>query len=378
LRWDFVFQRPQHLMSRAARGRRIFFWEEPEWMTPAERADGVPDLRLQTTQHGVTVATPLLRSGMDESSAIQAQRCLLDRLLRTEKITDPVLWYYTPQALPFSNHVVTQRPIVYDCMDELSAFLGADPSLPGRERALLDRADVVFTGGFSLYEVKRHQHGNVYPFPSGVDVAHFRPARRGLPEPADQRSIPHPRVGFYGVIDERLDTGLLAQLATLRPDWQIVLVGPVVKVDPNTLPKAANLHYLGGKNYTELPAYLGGWDVALMPFARNDATRFISPTKTPEYLAGGKPVVSTPITDVVRHYGRAKAVRIAESAPDFVAAIEDALRLSREPQAWLAEADEMLSAASWSGIWSRMMALVERAGAEKGRPAGDQARVHWA
>jgi len=375
LRWDFVFQRPQHLMTRAARGRRVFFWEEPMWVDATERAAPLPDLRLQTTEYGVTVATPLLRAGMDEPSAVHAQKVLLDRLLRTEKITDPVLWYYTPQALPFSDHVATQRPVVYDCMDELSAFLGADPSLPGRERALLDRADLVFTGGFSLYEVKRHQHGNVYPFPSGVDVAHFRPARGGLPEPADQRSIPHPRIGFYGVIDERLDTVLLAQLAALRPDWQIVLVGPVLKVDPAMLPKAANLHYMGGRTYAELPAYLAGWDVALMPFARNEATRFISPTKTPEYLAGGKPVVSTPITDVVRHYGRAKGVRIAESAPAFVAAIEQALQLSREPRTWLAEADEMLAAASWSGIWSRMTTLIDRAAAEKGTAAGDQTRM---
>jgi UDP-galactopyranose mutase len=362
-------------MIRAACSRRVFFWEEPDRINPAERDDPAPELRLQTT-NGVTVATPLLPVGMDEQSAASAQRVLLDRFLRAEDISDPILWYYTPQAMPFSSHLTTRRPIIYDCMDELSAFLGADPSLPDRERALLDRADLVFTGGLSLYEAKRHQHGDVHPFPSGVDLAHFRPARDGLAEPPDQYAIPHPRIGFYGVIDERLDTALLAQLAALQPKWQIVLVGPVAKVDPETLPKAPNLHYLGAKKYEELPAYLAGWDVALMPFARNDATRFISPTKTPEYLAAGKPVVSTPITDVVRHYGRAKGVRIAESAPAFVEAIEDALDLSRDPGIWLAETDEMLAAASWSGIWSRMMTLVDRVAAEKAA-AGDLARVGW-
>jgi UDP-galactopyranose mutase len=376
LRWNFVFQRPQHLMIRAARSRRVFFWEEPDWVTPAERSDPVPQLRLEVA-NGVTVATPLLPAGMDERSAIGAQRVLLDRLLRAEDISNPIMWYYTPQAMPFSSHLTTCHPVIYDCMDELSAFLGADRSLPARERALLDRADLVFTGGFSLYEVKRHQHADVHPFPSGVDLAHFRPARGGLAEPPDQSSIPHPRIGFYGVIDERLDISLLAQLATLRPDWQIVLVGPVAKVDPETLPKAPNIHYLGGKKYEELPAYLAGWDVALMPFARNDATRFISPTKTPEYLAGGKPVVSTPITDVVRHYGRVKAVRIADSAPSFVEAIEDSLHLSKNPQIWLAEADEMLAAASWSGIWSRMMTLVDRVAAEKAASAGGSQVREW-
>jgi UDP-galactopyranose mutase len=363
-------------MTWAARSHRVFFWEEPDWTVLAERGDPAPQLRLQTT-NGVTVATPLLPAGIDEQLAIELQHVLLDRLFRAEDIRDPILWYYTPQAMPFSSHLTTRQPIIYDCMDELAAFLGADPSLPSRERALLDWADLVFTGGFSLYEAKRHQHGDVHPFPSGVDLAHFRPARDGLAEPPDQSAIPHPRIGFYGVIDERLDTALLAQLAALRPEWHIVLVGPVAKVDPKMLPKAPNIYYLGGKQYEELPAYLAGWDVALMPFARNDATRFISPTKTPEYLAGGKPVVSTPITDVVRHYGRAKGVRIAESAPAFVKAIEDALDLSRDPGMWLAETDEMLAAASWSGIWSRMMTLVDRVAAKKAASADDQVPVGW-
>jgi UDP-galactopyranose mutase len=244
-------------------------------------------------------------------------------------------------------------------------------------RALLDRSDIVFTGGFSLHEAKRHQHNNVHPFPSGVDVAHFRPARGRLAEPADQRGIPHPRLGFYGVIDERLDTELLAQLAVLRPEWQIVLVGPTVKVDPAALPQAPNIHYLGGKSYADLPSYLSGWDVALMPFARNEATRFISPTKTPEYLAGGKPVVSTPITDVVRQYGQTKAVRIAGCPTSFAAAVTDALRLAGERGEWLAEADEILATTSWDDIWSRMAALIEEVAESKGGVHGEQARAHW-
>jgi UDP-galactopyranose mutase len=224
---------------------------------------------------------------------------------------------------------------------------------------LLEHTDLVFTGGFSLFEAKRHHHANAHPFPSGVDVEHFRPARGHLSEPIDQRTIPHPRLGFYGVIDERLDMKLLADVAALRPEWQIVLVGPVVKVDPASLPRSQNLHYLGGKQYAELPSYLAHWDVAIMPFALNQATRFISPTKTPEYLAGGKPVVSTPISDVVRQYGQTDSVLIAQTAPDFVAAVEHALHLGREPARWLPAVDDMLARASWKDIWTRMSGLID-------------------
>ena len=359
LRWDFVFQRPQHLMTRAARDRPVLYWEEPIFAGPGDAvADASLDVRA--TPCGVTVATPTLPHGMDGPSAIRAQRSMLGALMARQRISDPLLWYYTPHALVFSCHLA-QAAVVYDCMDELSAFLGADPGLPVLERDLLARASVVFTGGFSLYEAKRQQHPNVHPFPSGVDVAHFRPARQRLPEPPDQQTIPRPRLGFYGVLDERLDQSLLAELAALRPDWQIILIGPVVKVDPATLPRGGNLHYLGCKAYNELPAYLSGWDVALMPFALNAATRFISPTKTPEYLAAGRPVVATPVVDVVRQYGAVRAVRIAPTAAAFVTAIEEALRPARGPEQGHNEIDELLAAASWDGIWRRMTMLIEQA-----------------
>lgn len=359
LRWDFVFQRPQHLMTRAAQGRPVFYWEEAIFAKPDDIDAGIRlDARISAC--GVTVLTPLLPHGMDQHMAIRVQRSLLDEFLAKQHLKDPVFWYYTPQALPFSSHVAPST-VVYDCMDELSAFLGADPSLPMLERQLLARAKTVFTGGFSLYEVKRRQHHNAHAFPSGVDVAHFRPARQHLPEPPDQQPIPHPRLGFYGVIDERLDTALLGELAALRPDWQIILVGPIVKIDPAGLPRATNIHYLGSKPYNELPSYLSGWDVALMPFARNDATRFISPTKTPEYLAAGRPVVSTPIVDVELQYGHAKAVHIAATATEFVAAIQGALDLAHDPEQWLNETDALLATAGWDNIWERMERLIEQA-----------------
>jgi glycosyltransferase involved in cell wall biosynthesis len=259
-------------------------------------------------------------------------------------------------ALGFTDHL---RPLatVYDCMDELSAFLHAPPRLRELEGRLFERADLVFTGGHSLYEAKRDRHPRVYPFPSSVDVDHFLQARQPLPEPADQAGIPRPRLGFYGVIDERLDVELIRALAEARPEWQLVLVGPVVKIDPAILPRNANVHYLGGKLYGELPGYLASWDVALLPFACNESTRFISPTKTPEYLAAGRPVVSTPIRDVVHPYGDDGLARIAATLDEFVRAVEAAL--AEDADARLAKVDPFLATMSWDRTWRQMWAHVE-------------------
>lgn len=353
LRWAFVFQRPQHLMTRFAATQPVWFWEEPDYRP------GPPGLQRRTCpDSGVTILTPQL----DE--ALRGQEdAALGRLLDAELagVTAPVVrWYYTPMMLPFSDHVPAAC-IVYDCMDELAAFKGAPPELLAREQLLLDRADLVFTGGTSLYEAKRGRHPNVHAFPSSIDVAHFGQARGDVAEPADQAAIPAPRLGFAGVIDERMDLSLVAALADAHPDWSLVMIGPVVKIDPADLPQRPNLHYLGGRGYAELPGYMAGWDVALMPFALNEATRFISPTKTPEYLAAGCPVVSTPIVDVVRHYGDLAAVAIADTPEAFVAACEAALRLRAAGDDWRAEADAQLARGSWRDTAAAMAALIDTA-----------------
>ncbi len=239
-----------------------------------------------------------------------------------------MLWYYTPMALPLGA-ALNPSAIVYDCMDQLSAFKGAPAGLLERERELLRQADVVFTGGHSLYQEKRQSHPNIHPFPSSVDVSHFAQARVAQPEPTDQATIAGPRLGFFGVIDERMDLELLAGVARARPSWQLVILGPLAKIDSSDLPQAPNIHYLGSKSYSELPSYIAGWDVALLPFARNESTKFISPTKTPEYLAAGRPVVSTSIADVVTPYQALGLVRIADTADEFVRACEDALTEAR-------------------------------------------------
>ena len=361
LRWDFVFQRPQHLMSRFAREMTVVFWEEPTEIGARETA--FLKVRKADDAANVRIVTPHLPAGLDEERETVLKR-LLDA--HVSSCARPlVTWYYTPMMLPFSRHLDTSA-VIYDCMDELSKFRFAPERLLDLEQELIGRADLVFTGGASLYEAKKDRHPSVHCFPSSVDRPHFAKARRELPQPADQAELKHPRLGFYGVIDERFDIDLLREVADMRPDWSFVMVGPVVKIGEDELPRAANIHYVGGKTYEQLPTYLSGWDVALMPFAMNDSTQFISPTKTPEYLSGGKPVVSTPIRDVVRTYGHLEGVHIACDADGFVRCCEKALEQSRDPNGeWLAEADLLLAATSWDTTQARMAGLIAEALGER-------------
>ena len=360
LRWDFVFQRPQHLMTRFAASRRVIYWEEPVSAPLGE----TPSLDLKVCpKSGVTVATPHMPDSIQGEDRAKVLTELLDGFVAAEKIVRPIRWYYTPMMLGFSRRIEASA-VVYDCMDELSNFKFAPPELRALERELMAEADVVFTGGYSLYEAKKTQHPNIHPFPSSVDRPHFAEARTrdASMDPEDQASLPHPRLGFYGVVDERMDLDLLAHVADARPDWTLCIVGPVVKIDPADLPQRPNIRYLGGKAYADLPAYLAGWDVALMPFAINDSTKFISPTKTPEYLAGGRPVVSTPITDVIRHYGDLEGVKVAGTPEGFVTACDAALALSADPRGpWLDEVDKALSELSWGHTFARMSALIDQA-----------------
>lgn len=354
LRWNFVFQRPQHLISRFAKDYQVIYWEEPNF-----RSGFQPLVDLRTCKStGVTIATPQLPEGLTEAQQDVALRGLLDKLALSDN-SEVVRWYYTPMMLPFSRHLKA-KAVVYDCMDELSAFRFAPPALLQRETELLEEADLVFTGGKSLFEAKRGRHDSVYCFPSSVDVDHFKAAREHSVDPSDQAGTGFPRLGYYGVIDERIDLDLLSQIANTRPDWNFVMVGPVVKISEDELPKQTNIHWLGSKSYDELPQYLAGWEVALMPFAMNESTRFISPTKTPEYLAGGKVVVSTPITDVEAGYGKCPRVCIAETPEGFIAACETALVYAQTGEG-AKVADAMIADLSWDRTQAEMAGLIDNA-----------------
>lgn len=361
LRWDFVYQRPQHLLSRFTQNGRVFFFEEPVYI------DGETHLQKNEKAENLYVLVPHISHADRESKDInEIQREMLENAIAENEINDYILWFYTPMAMNFAAHLEPSAT-VFDCMDELSAFKFAPPELIENERRVMEKADVVFTGGQSLFEAKKDKHERVHAFPSSIDTAHFNQARDITEEPEDQKNIAHPRFGFCGVIDERMDIELLGQMAEMRPDWQFVMIGPVVKIAEEDLPRRANIHYLGGKNYNDLPKYLASWDVAIMPFAINDATKYISPTKTPEYLAAGLPVISTAIRDVVRPYGDENLVYIATTAEEFVAASEKALMENGEER--LARADEFLSHNSWDKTWAEMNRLIAERIAAKPKKA---------
>ena len=346
LRWGWVYQRPQHLMVRAARNRCVYFHEEP--ICDAE----VPTMCVTQVERNLQVVTPHIPTGLTHSETIDLQRLLLNEWIENQGIHPETLWYYTPIALEFTSHIRAPT-IVYDCMDELSAFSGAPPTLRAFERQLFSRAQVVFTGGISLYEAKRTLHNNVHAMPSCVDLDHFRSARGVVGEHPLQSELPRPRVGFCGVLDERLDLPLIEETAAMNPSLTFVFVGPVCKIEESSLPKAPNIHYLGPCAYADLPQLLAGWDIGWLPFALNDATRFISPTKTPEYLAAGLPVVSSPIKDVVRTWGDDGFVRIAATSSEFTEALHAQLAAPAS-QSRLAQIDRTLALHSWDALWCRM------------------------
>lgn len=353
IRWNFVYQRPQHLLSRFALYNRVFVIEEPIY----ESDDTYYDIHKDEGSHNLWIVNLFISKNTPIEKTNSTLKTLVDSFIYAKEIKNFLLWYYTPMALKYSDHLHPSL-IVYDCMDELSAFKFAPPELNKLESCLLRRADLVFTGGHSLYQAKKHLHHNIHPFPSSIDKSHFLSARMGCKDPKDQISILHPRFGFYGVIDERLHISLIDELSALRPDWHFILVGPIIKIDPAILPKKENIHYLGAKSYNDLPAYLSGWDVAILPFELNESTKYISPTKTPEYLAGGKPVISTSIADVVSPYGKLGLVRIADTAEEFIKAAEEIFN-EENKAAWKGNVDKFLENISWNSTWHNMSELIE-------------------
>ncbi len=357
LRWDFVYQRPQHLLTRFAKQSHVYFYEEPIF----EQTD---ECYLSITSRGenLNVVVPHLQITLNEEQIEAALTALFDQFVAAFELEKTIFWYYTPMALKYSKKHAP-KAIIYDCMDELSGFKFAHSEISNYEQQLLNAADVVFTGGHSLYNAKKQYHDNIHAFPSSIEKEHFSTART-ISEASDQIGIQGPKIGFFGVIDERFDIDLIAELATNRPDWNIILIGPVVKIDPATLPQNQNIHYLGQKSYKELPSYLAGWDVAMLPFLLYESTRFISPTKTPEYLAANIPVVSTPIHDVINPYGEEQLVHICACASSFEKAIEQELTITDRSK-WEAQVTSFLKNISWDKTQDDMAKQIRQVIAQK-------------
>jgi UDP-galactopyranose mutase len=353
LRWNFVYQRPQHLLARLAKHYQIVFMEEP-----------VPDsgedfLERLSPAPRVEVLRPHVRgnaAGFHDDHLPVLQN-LLGNFLRERDIDEYLIWFYTPMALALASGL-NPSGVIYDCMDELSAFKNAPRQLVQRENALYQLADLVLTGGPALFQSKRERHSNVHCFSSSVDAAHFALKPGVAPDHPAQSSLPHPRLGYCGVIDERVDISMVAAIADAHPEWQIVMVGPVVKIAPESLPQRPNIHWLGQQSYEDLPQLMAGWDVCLLPFALNDATRFISPTKTLEYMAAGRPSVSTRIRDVAEPYGH--VVAIADSPAEFIAACEELLAATPEQQiARAIQMQRIVAQTSWNGTATAIRFLIE-------------------
>ncbi|MEO6637476.1 MAG: glycosyltransferase family 1 protein [Ginsengibacter sp.] len=349
IRWKFVYQRPQHLMTRFAKYDRVFFIEEPVYET-----EGESFLEVKKDGDNLWIITSHLPDSYTDDEIVFQQKILLSKLYTENNIENYIHWYYTPMFLSISNHLQPAL-IVYDCMDELSNFKFAPADLKQKEKDLFRVADIVLTGGHNLYQAKKDLHNNIFPFPSSIDKEHFMQARSLKNFPADQPKTGKPIFGFYGVIDERFDIELLRQVAARKPEWNFVIIGPVIKIDPATMPISSNIFYPGGKTYDELPAYLAGWNVALIPFLLNDSTKYISPTKTPEYLAAGVPVLSSAIVDVVNPYAINHVVQIYYDADSFILAGENELaKKSAEKEEWLRNVDLFLRDNSWDETWRQI------------------------
>lgn len=355
LRWDFVYQRPQHLLTRLANDFNITFVEEP--VTDAGKKPYYSFKRRE----GIVIVTPHVSDQLSPKDKNEALKVLFNEYMANKDLLNYAFWYYTPMALEFSSKF-TPALVVYDCMDELSAFKFAPVRLKSLEQELLKISDIVFTGGRSLYEAKKHQHANIYPFPSSIDKKHFNRVRQ-IADPSRKKSeLTKVTLGFYGVVDERFDTNLIKEIAAARPDWEIEIIGPIVKIDERTLPHNDNIRYLGPKNYQDLPQYMAGWDIALIPFLLNESTRFISPTKTPEYLAAGLPVISTAIKDVINPYASNNLVKVGTNADEFIKAAEDYCVLSaKQKKAWLNKVDQFLNLNSWDKTCNEMLTLIKNA-----------------
>ncbi len=352
LRWDFVYQRPQHLLTRFSEIFSTYFLEEP--MHDAEEE---AYLHISKRLPNLWVVVPHIQAGLSKAAEKLVMKQLMEKFMEKEDGEDFLFWYYTPMALSFTEQL-NPALIVYDCMDELSLFKNAPAELKDLEKRLMAKSDVVFTGGHSLYEAKKHQHANIHAFPSSIDKKHFVKARTNKVQPEDQAQVEGIKLGFYGVIDERFDIALIKEIADARPTWNFMLIGPVIKINRDNLPNNKNIHYLGQKSYDQLPSYLSGWDIALIPFMLNDSTKFISPTKTPEYLSAGRPVVSTAIRDVVNPYAKNKLVHIGYTAEDFIESIESELNNKNDKQ-WLAKVDSFLSKNSWDNTCASMITCIQ-------------------
>ena len=364
LRWSPAYPRAQQLLRRCARDRRVYFVEPPVLDTDSEVT-----LERVADDGGVVVCVPHLPAGIEPAQAEAHLAYLLDQLVAREDLQRPVLWLDSPALLAACHHL-SARAVVYDCVDPAPLGGDAPARVVDRERLLLAHADLVLTPSHALHERLRGEHPAAHAVPSAIDPAPLARARALVPEPDDQAAIPHPRIGYAGPIDARLDLALVELVAMMRPELHFVFLGDTAELEAASLPQAPNLHWLGARRPDQLPAYLAGWEVAMLPLVRPGRPELASPTAAPSFLAAGCAVVATSARDVVRPWGEQGLAWIGDSPAAFACAIDNALAEERDRR--LARVDRFLAEAGWDHVWDDVWSLIEAAArtrARRARPA---------
>ncbi|RYD58215.1 MAG: glycosyltransferase family 1 protein [Sphingobacteriales bacterium] len=348
IRWNQKDQRPQQIMRRLSQYSMVHFIEEPVYdATEAYLSHTV------VAEH-IHVFTPHLPGGISEEKCQTLQRALLDQFMRDCNFADYTFWYATPVAFAYSKHYCPSV-IVYDCLEDIWSLKLPAEKLHDLEQQLLDRADLVFTSSHTQYWNKKDRNNNVHLLPATIDRAHFDCARGKVSEAEEQEHIPYPRLGYMGIVDDRLDTQLLADIADTRPDWHIVLVGPTAKMNAAQLPQRANIHYLGNKPYADLPSYLTGWTAAIMPIQEKSHMTSGLSFKTAECLAAGLPVIATPVKAIAAQYEKENLVMKANSAAEFVAATEAILFDGAADRSWMERVNNFLDMSSRDAVTNEIL-----------------------
>lgn len=309
-RWSFLWQRPQQIMSRLC-ARHDILYVDPPFPVAEEQVRGISNdesgtlivKNLQTINDALQIFRPLEISrfsypDLDSNELLKMNQellqCQIQKALFQLGWQHPLLWLYDPRNV---NLVDQLNPcgVIYDCVDSFRSFSWSHPHVSIWEEALVDRADVVLATSRALYQERLRKNRYTFLVPNAADYKHFSPWQ-GYEKPADITAISRPRLGFIGAIYEWVDLELLQVIADKSPAWNLVLIGP--KQHGLQLPERSNIHWLGQRGYAELPAYVHSFDVALIPFLVNETTQHANPIKFWEYLAAGKPVVSTLLPEI--------------------------------------------------------------------------------
>ncbi|MBN1593755.1 MAG: glycosyltransferase [Candidatus Coatesbacteria bacterium] len=364
-----LWQRPQQIAVRIANRHPVLYvW--PRYASELARRKSKSEFTPSDGAKGVHLLAPLLLpferaiKGIYRINLKTISSLISAALPRIDADGRPVLWFYAPRFAPIIDSL-DHAAVVYDIMDEHSAFGFARRETMELERRLLESADVVFAGTNALAERKAEFAPDIKYYPCGVEFDHFSSALGGsLPVPAALSEVEGPVIGYFGAVDDRLDFDMIFAVARAYPEWNFLLAGPWLSSRQRSeLETTGNIILPGLVDYSELPAYLARFDVAILPFVLNKLTLHIHPTKALEYLASRTPVISTAIPDVVKFYSG--IIDIVSTADEFASAVERALEKPNEDA--IERGFELARSSSWENMVENMWADFEAA-LSKNRP----------